>query len=581
MMRVAGFVGLLAVAFGAAAQSDGRTLSVAPKPAAPAEARTALVIGNSAYTNGPLRNPVNDARAMAKALGETGFDVILLENATQANMQRGIRSFGDKIAKGGVGLFYFAGHGLQVKGRNYLVPVNAEIAREDEIEFDAVDVNLVLAKMDSAKNALNIVILDACRNNPFARSFRSVQSGLAQMDAPTGTFIAFATAPGSVAADGTGDNGVYTKYLLSEMQKPGVQIEQLFKQVRIGVMAETRNQQIPWESSSLRGEFSFKAGVLQPSVAEAVAEALKRDRAAQRAEMERMLAAALERQRAELQAAGLKPPEPPKVEPAAIELSFWDSVKASVNPADFRAYLEQYPHGRFAALAKNRISALDTKPVTPLAAPPAAVVASLAPAAIAQPQSTGGRLPQAGDVWTYRLREPRRVDGPKERSYTVRVAAASPAGVLERYSIDPGPSGEWAHAAGGYLVALGPSLFSPYLAVFEDLAAGASLGSIAISDRACTGSYVCQVEGKVRGRETVKTAAGSFEAIKVTVEQSWAASSGAIGQFTAQYNGGRRLTVWYSPQVKRAVKFSSRLEFGTIPPIEADFDLELVSYKLQ
>jgi hypothetical protein len=538
MMRLAGLIGLLAIALGAPAQSGDRTLAVVPKEAATAEARTALVIGNSAYTNGPLRNPVNDARAMAKALREAGFDVILIENATQANMQRGIRTFGDKIAKGGVGLFYFAGHGLQVKGRNYLVPVNAEIAREDEIEFDAVDVNLVLAKMDSAKNALNIVILDACRNNPFQRSFRSVQAGLAQMDAPTGTFIAFATAPGSVASDGVGENGVYTKHLLAEMQKPGTQIEQLFKQVRIGVMAETKNQQIPWESSSLRGEFAFKAGAAQPSVQDAVNDALKREREAQRLELakqrqelEKLLAAALERQRKELEAYGLRPAAAPPVTPSGAA-------------------------------------------ATPSAGP--AVVASAPPTG---PAASSSRLPQVGDTWTYRLREPKRIDGPKERTYSVTVKAASEAGLLEQYSLDKEPPAQWAHSPGNYLVALGPSLFSPYLAAFESLSPGTRLGRITVNDRHCTGMYVCQAEGKVSGRETVKTAAGSWEAIKVVIEHYWQAYGG--GRDTAALQGGRTLTIWYSPQLKRAVKFTSRLEYGQIPPIDADFDLELVSYQVQ
>jgi len=237
---------------------------VEAKLAVAGETRHALVVGNGAYATAPLRNPVNDARGMAQALGEAGFHVTLLENATRPALQRAIRDFGDNIAKGGVGLFYFAGHGLQVRGRNFLVPVNAEIAREDEIEFTSVDVNLVLAKMDSARNPLNIVILDACRNNPFSGGWRSVQSGLAQMDAPTGTFIAFATAPGSVAADGSGEHGVYTKYLLAEIQRPGVPIELMFKQVRNGVMTETRGQQVPWESSSLRGEFAFRPARAKP-----------------------------------------------------------------------------------------------------------------------------------------------------------------------------------------------------------------------------------------------------------------------------------------------------------------------------
>ena len=235
-----------------------RVQNLAPTQPAPGnERRVALVIGNSAYKSSPLRNPANDARAMARALADVGFAVTVLEDGTRAGMHRAVRLFGDELLRGGAGLFYYAGHGMQVRGRNYLVPVDVEIEREDEVEFQAVDANLVLAKMDSAKNSLNLMILDACRNNPFARSFRSSSQGLAQMDAPSGTLVAFATAPGSVAADGDGENGVYTKHLLKELRQPGVAVEQLFKRVRIGVSIETGDRQIPWESSSLKGDFFF------------------------------------------------------------------------------------------------------------------------------------------------------------------------------------------------------------------------------------------------------------------------------------------------------------------------------------
>jgi hypothetical protein len=257
----------LAWALPAAAQALDRTLLIEPQRGAAGETRHALVVGNAGYAAGPLRNPLNDARAMARALGDSGFRVILLEDASRIALQRAVRDFGDRIAGGGVGLFYFAGHGMQIRGRNFLVPVNADIAHEDEVEFVSTDVNLVLAKMESARNTLNIVILDACRNNPFARASRSAQAGLAQMDAPTGTFIAFATAPGAVAADGSGEHGVYTKHLLAEMQRPGVPIELMFKQVRNGVMKETGGRQVPWESSSLRGEFAFRPGDAPQTVA--------------------------------------------------------------------------------------------------------------------------------------------------------------------------------------------------------------------------------------------------------------------------------------------------------------------------
>jgi len=230
----------------------------APKPgSATGEQRIALVIGNSQYKESPLPNPVNDARAIAKALTAYGFKVAMKENAGQKEMQLAMREFGDALKNGGVGLFYYAGHGMQVKGRNFLVPVDAQIQRGDEVAYNSVDAGQVLDKMEAANNRLNIVILDACRNNPFARSFRSGGTGLAQMDAPVGTLIAFATAPGSVASDGEGQNGLYTQHLLQSLQKPGAKIEDVFKNVRAAVRKDSGGKQIPWESTSLEGDFIF------------------------------------------------------------------------------------------------------------------------------------------------------------------------------------------------------------------------------------------------------------------------------------------------------------------------------------
>lgn len=221
--------------------------------------RLALVIGNGAYKTAPLRNPVNDSQDMASTLRKLGFEVIHRKNAGQESMKLAILDFGRRLRKGGIGLFYFAGHGIQVNGRNYLIPVDAKIESESDVEFDGVDAGRVLGKMEDAGNDLNIVILDACRNNPFSRSFRSSTKGLARMDAPKGSLVAYATAPGSVAADGEGRNGIYTKHLLEHMKDPGLPVENIFKRVRKDVTAETRDKQVPWESSSLIGEFYFVA----------------------------------------------------------------------------------------------------------------------------------------------------------------------------------------------------------------------------------------------------------------------------------------------------------------------------------
>lgn len=229
-------------------------------PAQTGEPRHALVIGNAAYASAPLQNASNDARAVAKVLEKAGFKVELMVDASQPQMQQAVTRFGDRLKAGGAGLFYFAGHGVQIKGRNFMLPVGSEIAREDEVPFKALDVQQVLDKMDTAKNRINVVVLDACRDNPFAgiaRSTRSASNGLSPLDAPIGSLIAFATAPGSVASDGKNANGLYTQHLLANIERPGTPIEEVFKRVRLGVRLDSNGTQIPWESTSLEGDFFF------------------------------------------------------------------------------------------------------------------------------------------------------------------------------------------------------------------------------------------------------------------------------------------------------------------------------------
>jgi uncharacterized caspase-like protein len=272
--------------------------------------RVALVIGNAAYRNAPLSNPGNDAKAMAQQLEQLGFHVIRVQDGTQQQMFQAVRSFGDAL-RGGVGLFYFAGHGVQVKGRNFLIPVDAQIEREDEVPYKALDVGLVLEKMEAARNPLNIVILDACRNNPFARGLRSAGSGggLAQMDAPSGSLVAFATAPGATAEDGRGANGLYTSHLLRQMAVPGLPIEEVFKRTRVAVKQESGGRQIPWESTSLEGAFFF-AGAAG--------------------------------------AAGQR---------GLSEKELWDVIAGAGTASGYRAYLEKYPQGAYADQAQARLAA--------------------------------------------------------------------------------------------------------------------------------------------------------------------------------------------------------------------------------
>ncbi len=223
------------------------------------EKRTALVIGNSMYSSGPLRSPVNDATDMANALKRLGFKVNLKKNANLETMEGAIEDFGNELKRGGVGLFYYAGHGVQVNGTNYLLPIGAKINKESDVKYQAVDANKILDEMANTNNGLNIVMLDACRDNPFARSFRNATRGLAVVSsAPSGTFISYSTSPGNVARDGDGRNSPYTAALLKYIGEPGLSINEVFIKVRQNVRKSTG--QTPWELSSLEGNFYFNQG---------------------------------------------------------------------------------------------------------------------------------------------------------------------------------------------------------------------------------------------------------------------------------------------------------------------------------
>lgn len=293
------------------------------------ESRTALIIGNSDYATSPLDNPVNDAQDIAAILQKQKFHITLLTNATQKEMETEIYKFGKRLnKKSGVGLFYFAGHGMQINGANYLIPVDAAVESASDVKYEAINAGRVLGKMEDADNELNIVILDACRNNPFSRSFRSAAQGLAQMDAPTGSIIAYATAPGSVAADGSGRNGVYTKNLIVRMQEPGLSIEQVFKNVRKDVVVQTSSKQVPWESSSLTGNFFFVDGnveIIQEPRQDAVSRSRKADQA------------------------------------------MWLLVAESSEPSDVERYLSEFPDGTYSTVAQLKLEQLNrpAKPAAP------------------------------------------------------------------------------------------------------------------------------------------------------------------------------------------------------------------------
>jgi hypothetical protein len=223
------------------------------------ERRIALVIGNSEYKSTPLRNPVNDAKAMEITLKELGFETTAAYNVTTyQEFGKLIQDFGTEISQGGVGLFYYAGHGVQVDGKNYLIPTHARIKKESDIEFEGVDLDRVLSEMQNARNELNIIVLDACRDNPFSSSVRSGTRGLASITRTVpDCLIAYATQPNGVAADGDGVNGIFTEELLKSITTPGLSLTQIMMRVRDGVKNRTDNEQLPWETSLLTKDFYF------------------------------------------------------------------------------------------------------------------------------------------------------------------------------------------------------------------------------------------------------------------------------------------------------------------------------------
>ncbi|MGZ8217899.1 caspase family protein, partial [Methylomagnum sp.] len=245
---------------GQGAASDERNFVV--EPVAATGRKLALVIGNDDYPEAPLKNPLNDARDMARALIGLGFEIVggkAQPNLKLEEMNKVVRDFGDSLKPGMVGLFYFAGHGMQVNNRNYLIPVGSGIRRDDEVPFRAFDANQVLAKMDSAHNGLNLMILDACRNNPFERSFRSDTAGLASMKAPAGTLILYAAKPDTKSkdSDASGRNGLYTGTLLKHLGTPGLTVEDMHKKVAREVISLSGQDQTPWQEGMLLGEGDF------------------------------------------------------------------------------------------------------------------------------------------------------------------------------------------------------------------------------------------------------------------------------------------------------------------------------------
>lgn len=339
--------------------------------ASPDPSRLALVIGNSTYRNAPLVNPVNDARAVAALLGQAGFTVSSQLNVQRVAMMAAIEKFAADVRKSETKLvmFYYAGHGAQLDWRNYLLPVDALADNSNQLRQSCIDLNQLIGQLGKSRDKTFVIMLDACRNNPFGSSYQPEQKGLSQFDAPVGSLLAYATSPGNVASDGAGQNGLYTENLVRELSVRGVRIEDALKRVRLNVRMASRGAQIPWETTSLEDDvFIFSDGKKKLT----------------EEEQEQLL---------------------------EVDLNEWARIKTSRNVEDWVGYLRNFPNGRFAEIAQTRLTRL----LTPIAKPEpvsVAVTAPAAPAPVAQPAPSDIASP---------ARQP-----------AIDVTCAAPAGELKR-----------------------------------------------------------------------------------------------------------------------------------------------------
>ena len=378
-----------------------------------AERRVALVIGNDKYTHLPdLNNAGKDARDMAAKLEFLGFEVIARYNASERDMVRAMRKFSSRLSAGGTGLAFYAGHGVQADGTNYLIPADAAVEVEDDLQSEAVDVNDILQAMKDAGNPLNILILDACRNNPLPKRTRSAARGLAITAVPSGakgTAILYAAGPGQTAQDGPkGGNGVFTGALLKYMNQTGWSLEKIFKATSRQVLEQTNNRQRPWQLVSLQGDFIFRAVQKATAKPAAPAAALKADQ--------------------------------------SVELTFWNSVKNSDNPAVLDAYLVQYPTGIFAGLARVRIEELKAKAAR-------SEKDATQTQAARRKQADAAAAQKAAEAKLARERSDQQAAQARERALWDAVASSEDPAVVQAF-IDRYPNGDYATLARARLTTL-------------------------------------------------------------------------------------------------------------------------------
>lgn len=524
-----------------------RTLSVAA--AQEKGGRVAIVIGNSNYPSGALTNPKHDATAMAASLKKLGFDVELKLDASKADMDGLLRRFSGKAEKATVAALFYAGHGIQVNGSNYLVPIDANPRNERDLKRDMVKMDDVIDDMGDAR--VKLVFFDACRDNPLSRSFsRGGSRGMAAPVEATGTLISFATKHGNTAADGDGRHSPYTASLLAALENPsGVEIEQLLRRVQQGVKAETKGQQEPWRYGSLDGDFYFKpadqadsAKLQQEAVERAVLDAMRRtnEQAAQeRAEMQKSMKAQQDASDRAVADAIKRSNEQAARERAELQASMEKMLKEALA----RQNAEMAAERASKLAAAGEPAKMQTSPQSASTPPSGASVQKpIQLAAIAPMNSAGSTRPPdpilagvasiAGDEWEYVSRD---IFG-KQQKVTGRVKAFVPgAGVLEEYLVDGVSSGEWVFDGKPSLIGVSIDarlLFSPHWS-------GDQIDDLVVLNGSKL--VIRGISGKVAGTERITVPAGSFDTRKLQIDVNT-----PIGDLQIQ--------AWYSVDKKRLVR---------------------------
>lgn len=500
-------------------------------PASPTvERRVALVIGNSAYRNGPLKNPVNDATDIAVKLRQLGFDVIERKDLKTSQIGRTLREFRARLVPGAVALFFYAGHGLQIKGENYLPTVDADIEGEEDVPNQSISMRQVLDVMENAKTRVNLAFLDACRNNPYTRSFRSGTEGLARISAPSGTLISFATRPGSVAADGTGRNGLYTAHLLKAIETPNQPVELMLKQVTSGVKAASRGQQEPWMEGSIEGDFYFHTAASSSPA--------------------------------------LMTTESPHSQREAINRAVEDAVRrANEQAAKERAELQMSIQKMIeTALARQNATINSQSGARPSSIPPG-TVAHIPPAlnlpSTSANAATGAQFwqPATGDEWEYVAKD--ELYG-RHRTLLWRVKAFSPkTGSLEALFVDGQFVTDWVF--NGQPMAVGAPTESNF--ILGSIWAGQEIPQLSVYGKGACARLNCDLRLKFVGNERITVAAGEFDALRF--EGTYAIRNGTMLGSTGT------VTIWYSATERRLLRQKVRTHAITAMGSSIDETIEL------